>query len=136
MSGWANRFVFRATMWRAVAAGVLLLAIATVIGSSSSGSASAASAATPVPITIDTDIYSSVDDVGALAVGFALQQKGEAKVIAIGVDTRTDRPTVATNSWKCTAAIAQFYFSGNVPIGTDGPGNGTTVNDPDFVGPC
>ncbi len=98
--------------------------------------ASAAPASGPVPVTIDTDIFSSVDDVGALAVAFALQLKNEAKVIAIGVDTRTDRPGVAPNSWKCAAAIAQFYKSPSVPIGSDLPANGSEVNSPDFVGPC
>jgi len=48
-------------------------------------------------------------------------------VIAIGVDTKTSH-TVATNSWKCVAAIAQFYGFGDVPIGSDMPDNGTTVN--------
>jgi hypothetical protein len=90
----------------------------------------------PVPVTIDTDMFSNTDDVGALAIAFALQLKGEAKVIALGVNTRTSRPAVATNSWKCTAAIAQFYNSGSVPIGSDMPDNGTETNSPDFIGPC
>ncbi len=98
--------------------------------------ASSASPGAPVPVTIDTDIFSSVDDVGALAIGFALQQQNEAKVIAIGVSTRLDRPAVAPDSWKCAAAVAQFYNSGNVPIGTDQPANGTEVNTPNFVTPC
>ncbi len=89
-----------------------------------------------VPLIIDTDIFSDAGDGGALATGFALQLKGEANVIAIGVDTRLDRGNVATNSWRCAAAIAQFYNSGNVPIGTDMPNNGTEVNTVDFTGPC
>ena len=88
------------------------------------------------PVIIDTDIFSDADDVGALATAFALQLKGEANVIAIGVNTRTDRPSVATNSWKCAAAIAQFYGFGGVPIGSDMPDNGTQTNSVDFVGPC
>jgi len=89
-----------------------------------------------VPIIIDTDIYSDVDDVGALAIAFGLQVKGEATVVAIGVNTRTSRPAVATNSWKCVAAIAQFYGSPNVPIGSDMPDNGTDPTQYDFIGPC
>jgi hypothetical protein len=92
-------------------------------------------AASPLAVTIDTDMYSSPDDAEALAVAFALQQKGEARVIALGVSTRTTR-AVTPNSWKCVAAIAQFYGAGGVPIGVDAPANGTTVNTPDIVGPC
>ena len=88
------------------------------------------------PVIIDTDIFSDADDVGALATAFALQLKGEANVIAIGVNMPTDRPSVATNSWKCAAAIAQFYGFGGVPIGADMPDNGTQTNTVDFVGPC
>ena len=89
-----------------------------------------------IPLTIDTDMWSSADDVGALATAFGLQLKGEAKVIGIGVNTRTSRPSVATDSWKCVAAIAQFYNSGDVPIGTDMPNNGTSKSSPDWAGPC
>jgi hypothetical protein len=90
----------------------------------------------PVPVILDTDIFSDADDVGALATAFGLQIRGEANVIAIGVNTRLSRPAVATNSWKCAAAVAQFYNSGAIPIGTDMPNNGTDKNTPDFVGPC
>jgi hypothetical protein len=34
------------------------------------------------------------------------------------------------------AAIAQFYNSASVPIGSDMPDNGTATNTVDFVGPC
>jgi purine nucleosidase len=93
-----------------------------------------ASAATP--LIIDTDMFSDADDVTALATAFGLQIKGEAKVIAININTRTSRGAVAPNSWKCAAAIAQFYGSGSIPIGTDTPVNSTAVNSPDFIKPC
>jgi hypothetical protein len=89
-----------------------------------------------IPLTIDTDMWSSADDVGALATAFGLQLRGEAKVIGLGVNTRTSRPSVATDSWKCVAAIAQFYNSGDVPIGSDLPNNGTSKSSPDWAGPC
>ena len=89
-----------------------------------------------IPLTIDTDLWSSADDVGALATAFGLQLTGEAKVIGIGDNTRTSRPSVATDSWKCAAAIAQFYNSGDVPIGTQMPNNGTSKSSPDWAGPC
>jgi hypothetical protein len=89
-----------------------------------------------VPLIVDTDIWSDADDVGALATAFGLQLRGETNVIAIGVNTRTSRPAVATNSWKCVAAVTNFYRSSGVPIGTSMPANGTATNTPDFVGPC
>jgi len=91
----------------------------------------------PTPLIVDTDIYSSVDDVGALATAFALQNAGEANVVATIVNTRTSRPAVATDSWKCAAALAQFYGSTHTLLGSDMPNNGpdpTTI--PNFIGPC
>jgi hypothetical protein len=96
----------------------------------------ASAASTPTRLIIDTDIYSNTDDEGALAVAFGLQLEGSANLLAIGVNTRTSRPQVATNSWKCAAAITQFYGFPDVPIGSDMPDNGVTVNSPDIVGPC
>jgi hypothetical protein len=96
----------------------------------------AAAGGGPTPLIVDTDIFSDADDVGALATAFALQGLGEAQVIAIGVNTRTSRPAVATNSWRCAAAVAQFYRSASVPIGTHLPNNGTETNTDEFVGPC
>jgi hypothetical protein len=90
----------------------------------------------PIPVIVDTDIFSDADDVGALATAFGLQRRGEARVLAIGVNTRTDRPAVARTSWRCAAAVAQFYGSGSVPIGTHRPDDGTDVNTDEFAGPC
>src|SRR3954470_3118028 len=95
-----------------------------------------ASAGATVPVIVDTDMFSDADDVGALATAFGLQLRGEARVIAVGVNTRTSRPAVATNSWRCVAAITSFYGSGSIPIGTSMPNNGTSTNSPDFTGPC
>ena len=89
-----------------------------------------------VPLIIDTDMLSNADDVGALASAFALQLKGEAKVVATILNTRKGQP-VATNSWQCAAAIAQFYRSTGTLLGSDTPNNGTATNAPhDFIGPC
>jgi inosine-uridine nucleoside N-ribohydrolase len=95
-----------------------------------------AGARAAVPLMIDTDIWSSADDVGALAAAFGLQLRGEAKVIAVGVNTRRSRPAVAADSWRCVAAITAFYGFSSVPIGAAFPDNGTAANTPDFVGPC
>src|SRR5438477_1119590 len=79
--------------------------------------ASAARADAAVPLIVDTDMFSDVDDAGALATAFGLQMRGEANVVALAVNTPTNRPAVATNSWRCVAAIAAFYGSASVPIG-------------------
>jgi inosine-uridine nucleoside N-ribohydrolase len=88
------------------------------------------------PLIIDSDLFSNADDVAALATAFALQIQGEDQVIAITLNTRTDRPSVAVNSWRCAAAVAQFYNSASVPIGADMPDSGTQVGNPDFITPC
>jgi hypothetical protein len=95
-----------------------------------------ADAAGGPPLIIDSDLFSNADDVAALATAFALQIKGEDQVIAITLNTRSDRPSVAVNTWKCAAAIAQFYNSASVPIGADMPDNGAQVGSPDFITPC
>jgi hypothetical protein len=88
-----------------------------------------------VPLIIDTDIYDSVDDVGALSTAFALQNVGEANVVAMLVNTRTTR-TVAANSWQCAAAIAQFYGHPSTLLGSDGPSTGVDPTTADFLAPC
>jgi inosine-uridine nucleoside N-ribohydrolase len=95
-----------------------------------------AAASGPTPLIIDSDLWSNADDVGALATAFALQIKGEDQVIAITLNTRTDRPSVARNTWRCAAAIAQYYNSGSVPMGADMPDMGAQVGSPDFITPC
>ena len=90
----------------------------------------------PTRLIVDTDVFSDADDVTALATAFGLQALGEAQVIAVGVNTRTSRPAVSTDSWRCAAAVMQWYGAGAVPLGTSLPNNGTDVNTPDFVRPC
>lgn len=89
-----------------------------------------------IPLIIDTDIYSDAGDAGALATAFGLQLKGEANVIATVVDTRTDRPAVTPGSWKCVAAIAQFYGASSMLLGSDMPDSGTTTSSPDWADAC
>ena len=90
----------------------------------------------PAPLIVDTDIFTDAGDAGSLAEAYALQLKGEAKVIATVINTRTSRPSVATNQWKCAAAIQQYYGSPTTMLGSDTPLNGTQVNSPDIIGPC
>jgi hypothetical protein len=95
-----------------------------------------AEAASPVPVIVDTDIYSNVDDVGALASAFALQKEGTAKVIAVTVNYPTaDRSGVATDSWKCVAAIDNFYGSPNLPLGAGSPDDEPAGSSP-YIGQC
>ena len=121
--------------WTIVAVSASLLCLA-VPAEAATTAPRGAAASRPAPLIIDTDIFSDADDVGALASAFALQLRGEAKVIAVAVNTRTSRPAVATNSWKCVAAIDNFYGFPDIPIGTHMPNNGADLNTPDFVGPC
>ncbi len=120
----------------AVVAGVAAL---TATGSAQAATATeAGSAARPAPVRliIDTDLFSDADDVGALAVAFALQRAGEARVLAVNVNTRLDRHSIADASPRCAAAIAQFYDRPGMPVGSPRPLHGTAVNSPDFVTPC
>jgi hypothetical protein len=93
-------------------------------------------AAGATPLIIDTDMWSDAGDAGAIASAFALQQSGEANVIATVVNTRTDRPAVAIDSWKCVAAIAQFYGANNMLIGSDMPDTSSATSSPNWAGPC
>lgn len=88
------------------------------------------------PVILDTDMWTGPDDVGAEANLFALDLRAEDQVIAIEVNTRTSRAEVATDSWKCAAAIAQFYGYPNVPVGSDMPDNGPDPTTDNYIGPC
>jgi purine nucleosidase len=90
----------------------------------------------PVSLIVDTDLFSDADDAGAVATAFALQRTGEARVLAVTLNTRISRPAVAADSWRCVAALARFYGYGQVPIGSSRPINGTETNSPDWAGPC
>lgn len=127
----------RALSARLVGLVVCVAAMAAASATAPIGSARAQGplAPVPVPLIIDTDMFSSADDVGALATAFGLQLRGEAKVIAVGVNTRLRR-VLPPDSWRCTAAIAAFYNSSSVPIGSALPNNGTEKNVPDWAGPC
>jgi inosine-uridine nucleoside N-ribohydrolase len=88
------------------------------------------------PVIFDTDFYLGPDAVGGEAALLALNLRGEAQLIAMGVSTRFDRPAVAADSWKCMAAIAQFYGYPNIPIGSDMPDNGPPPTHNNFISPC
>lgn len=93
---------------------------------------SSAQAANPQRIIIDQDIINNVDDIGALASAFALERRGEAKVLAVTTNARWQGSTanVYEASWKCQAAIAQFYGHGDVPIGVMDSATGVAEGTP------
>jgi inosine-uridine nucleoside N-ribohydrolase len=65
----------------------------------------------PVPIIFDTDIMGDVDDVGAVAVLHALANRGEAKILAMGVCVK--------NPWSplCLDALNTYFGRPDVPLG-------------------
>ena len=66
----------------------------------------------PVNVILDTDLASDVDDAGALATLLALEDLGEANVLAVGVSV--------LNEWSplCADAITTFYGRPDIPLGT------------------
>ena len=66
----------------------------------------------PVNVILDTDMASDVDDAGALATLLALEDLGEANVLAVGVSM--------PYNWSalCVDAINTYYGRPEIPIGT------------------
>ncbi len=65
----------------------------------------------PVRIIFDTDMMGDVDDVGAVAVLHALADRGEARILAMGLSGK--------NPWSplCLSALNVYYGRADVPIG-------------------
>ena len=70
-----------------------------------------ASAAEPIPLIFDTDIGNDIDDALALGMIYALESRGECRLLAVTVtkDEAMSAPYVD--------AVNTFYGRGNVPIG-------------------
>jgi inosine-uridine nucleoside N-ribohydrolase len=68
-------------------------------------------ATNPMPLIFDTDIMGDVDDVGAVAVLHALANRGEAKILAMGVCVK--------NPWSplCLDALNTYFGCPDVPLG-------------------
>lgn len=77
----------------------------------------------PVSIIFDSDIGPDYDDVGAITILHAMQQKGEAKILA----------TVASNQYEGIAAILNvfntYWGEPDIPIGVP-KGHGVDMPDP------
>ncbi len=84
----------------------------------------------PINVIVDTDMYTDVDDVGALAVTNALMSNGEANLVGVVVDTSSQY------SAGCAAAIDTYFGHSNVPIGITYPVTTAHAATPDYVFPC
>jgi len=80
----------------------------------------------PVPLIFDTDIGNDVDDVLALGVIHALENRGECELLAVTITK--DHPLAAA----FTDAVNTFYGRGNVPIGVCR--SGVTTGEGKFIG--
>ncbi len=65
----------------------------------------------PVPVIFDTDIMGDVDDVGAIAVLHALADRGEVRILAMGVSSKHEKSPL------CLSAINLYFRRGDLPIG-------------------
>src|ERR1700722_7905705 len=65
----------------------------------------------PIPVILDTDMGSDVDDVGSVAVLHALANRGETKILAMGVCIK--------NPWTplCLDALNTYFKRPEIPIG-------------------
>ncbi|KAK7757480.1 hypothetical protein SLS62_000495 [Diatrype stigma] len=75
------------------------------------------------PIIIDTDIFSDVDDVGALAVANVLHNRGLVDLRGVVIDTNSKYGALAASS------INTYFGNGDVPIGALRPLTNETYFD-------
>lgn len=70
-----------------------------------------AQAAEPIPIILDTDMLEDVDDVGAVAVLHALADRGEVRILAMGVCVKSP--------WSplCLDALNTYFGRPDIPLG-------------------
>ncbi len=65
----------------------------------------------PIPVIVETDIFSDVDDVGALALVHAFADRGRAELLSVGVNTRSRYGHQAVR-------VINAFFGRPVPVGT------------------
>lgn len=66
----------------------------------------------PVRVILDTDLATDIDDAGAVAMLHALADKGEARILAMGISLRNDYSVLALD------AINTFFMRPDIPVGT------------------
>jgi len=77
----------------------------------------------PIPIILDTDISGDVDDVGAVTILHTLANRGEAKILAMGVCIK--------NPWSalCLDALNTYFRRPDIPLGVvKGPASPSPSN--------
>jgi inosine-uridine nucleoside N-ribohydrolase len=76
----------------------------------------AASARAPVDVIYDTDMAHDVDDVGALALLHALADRGECRILAVGI---SESARADEGLWGAPMAdvINTYYGRGGIPVG-------------------
>lgn len=62
------------------------------------------------PIVIDTDVYSDVDDIGALAVANVLHNYGLADLRGVAVNTHSEYGALAVS------VINTYFGNGDIPV--------------------
>lgn len=83
-------------------------------------------AATPVPVILDTDMGNDVDDVLAMALLHALEQRGESQLLAVTLSK--DHPKAA----PFVDAVNTFYGRPSIPLGV--VRDGATTDEGKFLG--
>ncbi|WP_020658999.1 nucleoside hydrolase [Amycolatopsis benzoatilytica] len=75
-----------------------------------------------VPMIVDTDIYGSADDAGALAIANAMQDNGQVNLLGVMVNypSKWGAPAVS--------AINTYYGHGNIPVGSIKPAAGDVAS--------
>ncbi|KAI1483537.1 nucleoside hydrolase [Daldinia eschscholtzii] len=95
---------------------------------SSSASADRISKRLGKPVVIDTDVFSDVDDVGALAVANVLHNYGLAELRGVAINTRSKYGALAVS------VVNTYFGNGDVPVATLRPlTNETFFDSRDFV---
>lgn len=94
---------------------VALFTITTLIITTPSPTAASPCRSSGKGVIIDTDM--EIDDVAAIVLAFALEQRGEARVLAMGVQGGNEFDPATLD------AINTYYGRGDVPIGVrlEGP---------------
>jgi hypothetical protein len=81
----------------------------------------------PTPVIIDTDIFGSADDAGALAIANALQDNGNIKILGVVVNY--------PSKWGAPAASAinTYYGHSSIPVGSIHPTTSEVATPKDYA---
>ncbi|WP_341868004.1 nucleoside hydrolase [Amycolatopsis circi] len=82
--------------------------------------------AAAVPLIVDTDVYGSADDAGALAIANAMQDNGQVSILGVMVNYPSKWGAPAVSS------INTYYGHGGIPVGSIEPA-ADDVSSPDYA---